>query len=83
MSEILNNIYVDRFLLAAFIRYILSQIYSHVSGALLLGTCWRLWKLLFFEERIFKIIVYFFFIQKPATYLIQEWLFVESCPTPQ
>ena len=29
MSEILDNIYIDRFLLLAFVKYILSQIYSH------------------------------------------------------
>ena len=38
-------------------------------------------ELLVFEEKTFKIIVYFF-IQKPATSLTQEWLVLESCLTP-
>ena len=29
MSEVLNNIYIDRFLLVVFVKYILSQIYSY------------------------------------------------------
>ena len=80
MSEILNNIYIDRFLLVAFVKYILSQVYSHLFGTLLFDTFWRLWKLLFFEEKKIKIVVYIFFIEKPATSLTQEWLVVESCP---
>ena len=56
MSGIFNNIYIDKFLIAAFVKYILSQICSHV----LLDTFWRLWKLLFFEENIFKIISHLF-----------------------
>ena len=29
MSKILDNMYIDRSLLVAFVKYILSQIYSH------------------------------------------------------
>ena len=32
MSEILDNIYIDRFLYLAFVKYILLQIYSHCIG---------------------------------------------------
>ena len=60
MSEILNNIYIDRFLLVAFVKYVLSQVYSHLFGTLLFDTFWRLWKLLFFEEKQIKIVVYIF-----------------------
>ena len=82
MSEILNNIYIDRFLFVAFVKYISSQICSHVFGTALSNTFWRLWKLLFFDENIFEIILYLFiFIQKPITSITQEWLVVESCPS--
>ena len=60
MSEILNNIYIDRFLLVAFVKYILSQVYSHLFGTLLFDPFWRLWKLLFFEEKQIKIVAYIF-----------------------
>ena len=53
--------------------------YSELYFLILYGD----WKLLFFEENFFKIIVYLFiFIQKPATSLTQEWLVVESCSNP-
>ena len=39
MSEILNNIYIDRFLLVAFVKY---HWYAAILG---------LWKLLFFGEK--------------------------------
>ena len=46
MSEILDNIYIDRFLLlVAFVKYILSQII--IFGTVLFATFWRLWKLVF------------------------------------
>ena len=54
MSEILNNTYIDRFLFVAFIKYISSQICSHIFETLYLDTLWRLCKLLFFEEKYFK-----------------------------
>ena len=45
MSEILDNIYTDRFLHVAFVKYILSQ--TIVFGTVLFDTFWRLWKLVF------------------------------------
>ena len=55
MSETLDNIYIDRFLLLAFVKYILSQIYSHCTQRLYLlilsGDCGNFW---FFEENILK-----------------------------
>ena len=45
MSEILDNIYIDRFLLVVFVKYTLSQII--VFGTVLFDTYWRLWKLAF------------------------------------
>ena len=63
MSEILNNIYIDRFLLVAFVKYILSQVYSHLFGTVLFDTFWRLLKLLFFEEKKLKS-SYIFFLSK-------------------
>ena len=53
MSEILNNVYIDKFLLVAFAKYILAQVWSHVFGTILLDTFWNLWKLLFFKEKYF------------------------------
>ena len=53
MSEILNNMHIDRFLLLAFVKYILSQGSSHVFETVLLDTFCRYWKLLFFEEKCF------------------------------
>ena len=55
MSETLDNIYIDRFLLLAFVKYILSQIYSHCTQRLYLlklsGDRGNFW---FFEENILK-----------------------------
>ena len=45
VSEILDNIYIDRFLIVAFVKYILSQII--VFGTALFDTFWRLWKFFF------------------------------------
>ena len=53
MSEILNNLYIDRLTLVAFVKYILSQIWSQIFGTILLDAFWRLWKLLLFEEKYF------------------------------
>ena len=67
MFEILDNIYIDRFLLLAFAKYILFQIYSHFIRNCTLYTFWRLWKLFFF-----------FFLKTPVTFLTQEWLVVAA-----
>ena len=45
MSKILDNIYIDRFLLVAFVKYTLSQII--VFGTVFFDTFWKLWKLVF------------------------------------
>ena len=42
MFEILD-VYIDSFLLVAFVKYILSQVI--VFGTVLFDTFWRLWKL--------------------------------------
>ena len=52
MLEILNNIYIDKFLFVAFFKYISSQIWNHVFGTVLLDTFWRLWNIAF-EEKYF------------------------------
>ena len=64
---ILDNIFIDRFLLVAFVKYILFR-------TVLFDTFCRLWKLLFFEENILKVLLYlsFFFIQKPITSISQK-----------
>ena len=70
MSEILDNIYTDRFLHVAFVKYILSQII--VFGTVLFDTFWRLWNL-FFKGNIFKSLLIFlpFFIRKPIISVTQ------------
>ena len=45
MSKILDNIYIDRFLLVAFVKYTLLQII--VFGTVFFDTFWKLWKLVF------------------------------------
>ena len=55
MSEILNNIYIDRFLFAVFLKYISSQTCSHVFGNVLLDTFWRLWKLVSWRKMFLKL----------------------------
>ena len=77
MSEILNNIYIDMFLFVAFVKYISSQICINVFETVFLDTFLRC---VVFEENIFEIILFCFFIQKPITSITQEWLVVESCP---
>ena len=82
MSQILNSIYIDRLLFVTFVKYISSQIRSPIFGTAILNTFRRLWKQLFFEEkRFWNHFIFVFFIQKPVTSIIQEWLVLESCPT--
>ena len=57
MSDILDNFSIDRLLLLAFVKYILSQI-AIAYGFVLFDTFWRSWKLLFFEENILKVFLY-------------------------
>ena len=57
MSEILNNIYIDRFLLVAFVNIFYGRSTAFVFRTVLFDTLWRLWKLSFFEENFFRIIV--------------------------
>ena len=61
MSEILNNIYIDMFLFVAFVKYISSQICSHVFETVFLDTFLRC---VVFEENIFEIIFCCFFYPK-------------------
>ena len=75
-------------ILIGFYMWLLLNIFYQRSTAIVLGTVLldtflRLWKLLFFEEKIFKILLYLLLIQKPVTSITQEWLVVESCLTPQ
>ena len=61
MSEILDNIYIDRFLLVAFVKYILSQII--VFGTVLFDTFWRLRKLVFQRKYFQSLLIYFFYLK--------------------
>ena len=77
------------FILIGSYLYLLLNIFYHrptasVFRTALFDTLWRLWKLLFFEENIFKVFLYLcFIIEKPLTSITQEWLVVKSCLTPQ
>ena len=61
MSEILDNIYIDRFLLVTFVKYILSQII--VFGTVLFDTFWRLRKLVFQRKYFQSLLIYFFYLK--------------------
>ena len=77
--KVLHNIYTDRFLLVAFARYVYHRSPAMVLGIVLFDFLRRLWKLLFSEQNILKILLYFcFFIQKAVTFIAKEWLVVES-----
>ena len=82
--KVLDNVFIHRFLLVAFVKYTLSQIYSHCTQNCTFFDIYRLWKLLFSKENIFNIFLCLcFFIQKPVTSITQEWLVVECCLMPQ
>ena len=67
MSEIFDNIYIDRFLLVASVKYTLSQFILFVAG-FFFYPLWRLWKLVFFKESIFKVFLYLFFHPKTSNF---------------
>ena len=79
--KVLDNIVIDRFLLLAFVKYILSQISSHcIQSCTFFDTLYRLWKLSFSKENIFKVSFYLcFFYPKTSNSITQEWLVVECC----
>ena len=54
MSEISENTYIDKVLLVGFVKYILSQIYNHCIWNFTFRYFPRLWKLLLFQQNIFK-----------------------------
>ena len=94
MSEILDNIYIWVFsinseivLLLALVKYMLC---SHFTQDCIFCTFWRL-KILVLWQKIVEnllIFVYLFCPKNDAidftkTFITQEWLVVESCPTPR
>ena len=81
----MDNIYIDRFLLWAFVKYILSQIYSHC-----IQNCTFRYFLEIVESfvswgKYFQSLVIFMFLYYPETVtsITQKKLVVESCPTTQ
>ena len=60
-SEILGNIYIDRFLLVAFVKYVSPQII--VFGTALSGDCENL----LFKENIFKVFLYLCFLNRKTS----------------
>ena len=94
MSEILDNIYISVFsinsesaLLLTLIKYMLC---SHFTQNCIFCTFWRLkivvlWRII---VEILLIFVYLFCPKNGAmdftkSFITQEWLVVESCPTPR
>ena len=57
--------YIDRFLFVAFANHRFAAMYSELY---FLDTFWRLWKLLFFEEKKIEIILYFLFYPKTSNF---------------
>ena len=81
--EVLDSIFIDRFLLVAFVKYILSQIYNHCIQNFTFWYFMEIVETFAFWRKYFQILLYLFFYQKPVTSITQEWLVVESCLTPQ
>ena len=80
-----DNISIDRFLLVAVVKYILSQIYSHCIQNCTFWYFMEIVETFVFWRKYFQslLIFMFFFIPKPVISITQEWLVVESCVTPQ
>ena len=76
-----DNLYIDRFLLLAFVKCVSHRsLYLKLYFLVLSGdveTC-------FLKKIVSKssYIPVCFFIQKPVTSLSQDWLVVENCPIP-
>ena len=94
MAEILDNIYIwvfsinsESVLHLALVKYMLC---SHFSKNCIFCTSWRL-KILYLWRKVIEnllILVYLFCPKNDVTdftktFITQEWLFVESCPTPR
>ena len=94
MAEILDNIYIwvfsinsENVLLLALVKYILC---SYFTKNCIFRTSWRL-KILYLWRKIIEnpLILVYLFCPKigvtdfTKTFITQEWLFVESCPTPR
>ena len=91
MSEILDNIYIwlvlvnsESVLLLAFVKY------DHFTQNRIFCTFWRL-KILVLWRKIAQNLLIFVYLFCPKnsttdftkTFITQEWLVVESCPTPR
>ena len=55
-----DNIYIDRFLLVDFVKYILSQIYSHPIQSCTFWYFLEIMETFAFEENIFSLIIFMF-----------------------
>ena len=82
MSEILNNINIDRFLLVAFVKYILSQVYIHCIWDCTFWYFMKIVKTVVFWRKIFKIIVYLFFYPKTSNVLKLGMVGRRNLPDP-
>ena len=94
MSEILDNIYIwvflvniESVLLLALVKYMLC---SHFTQNCIFCTFWRL-KILVLWRKIVENLLIFVYLFCPKngttdftkTFITQEWLVAESCPTPR
>ena len=82
---ILDNVYTDRFLFVAFVKYLFSYIYSYCIQNCTFRYFLEIVETFISWRKYFQRLVIFtgFFIQKPVTSITQKLLVVESCPTPQ
>ena len=67
MSKILDNMYIDRSLLVAFVKYILSQIYSHCIRNCTFWYFLAIVETFVFEENIFEVFLYLCCFVYPKT----------------
>ena len=94
MSEVLDNIYIwvflvniESVLLLALVKYMLC---SHFTQNCIFCTFWRL-KILVLWRKIVENLLIFVYLFCPKngaidftkTFITQEWLVVENCPTPR
>ena len=79
-----DNISIDRFLLVAVVKYILSQIYSHCIQNCTFWYFMEIVEFFVFWRRYFQsLLIFMFFYPKNTTSMTQEKLVAESYMTPQ
>ena len=69
MFQVLDNIYVDRLLLVAFVKYILSQIYSHCFQNCIFWYFLEIAEIfVFWRKRLQSLLIFMFFYPKTSNF---------------